>query len=257
MFFQIETTTVCNAACAFCVHKNMKRAKMHMQPDVFEKTVAEIARVSPIDGVTLTGLGETLLDPEIIERIKVIHYVLGRKTPVNIFTNGTNLLKYLDELLYLNVGIVLSLNNLDPEKRKSVMGINPFENGDLEEVLEKAGKYLTISGIVDWGLMEHGEKEIMKETLKERLFLHFVGNWAGKLFDLKFRPVNCCARPFNIVHVLVDGRVALCCFDSEGQVILGNNVIEALQGEKLAYYQEMLETGRRSQLELCRNCTTV
>lgn len=230
---------------------------MHMQPSVFEKTIKDIARVEPLEGIILTGLGETLLDPNILERIKLVRYVLGDKIPITIYTNGTNLKKYLDELMFLDVTIMLSMNSMDSSRRKSVMGIDPFNNGDLEDILKRSNNKFTVSSIVDWGLMDVCDKDLLKEKLGDKLFLHLAGNWAGKLYDLKIVPVSPCARIFGMMFVLVDGRVSLCCLDSEGSVILGNNVIEALQGSLLAHYQEMHETGRRSQLELCRNCTTI
>lgn len=256
MIFQIETTTVCNAACVFCVHKTMKRAKMHMQPSIFEKTITDIARVSPLEGIILTGLGETLLDPDILDRIKLVRCVL-KDIPITIYTNGTNLKKYLDELMFLDVSVMLSMNSLDHGRRKSVMGIDPFSNGDFEDILERSNDKFTISSIVDWGLMDTCDKDMLKEKIGKKLFLHLAGNWAGKLYDLKIVPISPCGRMFGMMFVLVDGRVSLCCLDSEGDVILGNNIIEALQGSMFAHYQEMHQSGRRSQLELCRNCTTI
>ncbi len=256
MFVQIETTTVCNAACVFCVHKDMKRERTHMQQSVFEKTIKDAARIYPLEGITLTGLGETLLDPEILNRINFAKAIVG-DIPISIFTNGTNLEKYLDDLLASNVNITLSLNGVNSEKAKAVMGINVFNDGNLSRIVKKAKDKLTISVVVDWGLIEHGDREVFTEAFGKSVFMHFAGNWAGKLFDIKFKPTKVCCRPFSVLHVLVDGRVALCCFDADGEIILGDNLLDALRSKKLAYVKKMMEDGKRYELPLCGNCTTI
>lgn len=258
MFVQIETTTVCNASCAFCVHKDMKRTRMHMEKDVFENTILDCLRIVPLERICLTGLGETLLDPEILDRIKLIRYYL-EDIPIDLYTNGTNLFKYIDDLILLKVdNIILSLNAVNSEKRKAIMGIDGiFSN--LDEIINKCKNNinLRLSTIVDLGLMECGDVEQLKFRYGDIIFPHLSGNWTGKIFDIKHKPIKSCMRVFAITHVLVDGRVALCCFDSEGDVILGNNLIEALSGDKLKYYQKMMQDGKRYELQLCSNCSTI
>lgn len=258
MFVQIETTTVCNASCAFCVHKDMRRTRMHMDNDVFEKTILDCLRIVPLERICLTGLGETLLDPEILDRIKLIRYYL-KDIPIDLFTNGTNLNKYLDDLIFLKVdSIILSLNAINSEKRKAIMGIDGIFN-DLDNIVNKCKNNinLKLSTIVDLGLMECGDVEELKLKYGDIIFAHLAGNWTGKIFDIKFKPIKSCTRVWFIRHVLVDGRVALCCFDSEGDVILGNNLIEALSGDKLKYYQKMMENKKRYELRLCGRCSTI
>ena len=226
----------------------MKRTKMHMQPSVFYKTIMDAKRIEPLDTVCLTGLGETLLDPDILDRIKFVKHELN-EVPITIFTNGTNLEKYLPDLLKLEVNnIMISINALK------------MFNGIYLDLVKQSNEKtkITISVIVDWGLIDMYDVEKTKETYpRDNLFLHLVGNWTGKLFDLKYRPVRACPRVFDFAHVLVDGRVALCCFDSEGDVILGDNLIDALTGDKLKYYQQMMTDGKRYELPLCGNCTTI
>lgn len=257
MIVQIETTTVCNAACVFCVHKTIKREKTHMQQSVFEETILDCTKIFPLERICLTGFGETLLDPEILNRIKLVKYYL-KDVSIDLFTNGTNLSKYIDDLIFLKVdSIVLSLNAVNSEKRKAIMGIDEIFN-DLDDIIHKCKNKinLTLSVIVDLGLMECGDAEELKYKYGNMMFPHLASNWAGKLFDMKIKPIKPCMRVWTIMHVLVDGRVALCCLDSEGEVILGNNLIEALSGDKLKYYKKMMQYGKRFELPLCGNCST-
>lgn len=255
MFVQIETTTVCNASCTFCVYKNMERTRMHMSKVVFEKTILDCLKIFPLERICLTGLGETLLDPEILDRIKLVRYYL-KDVPIDLYTNGTNLLKYIDSLDVNNV--ILSLNAVNSEKRKAIMGIDGIF-GDLDNIIYKCKNKinLSLSVIVDLGLMECGDVEELKLKYGNIIFPHLGGNWTGKIFNIKFKPVKPCMRVWSVSHVLVDGRVALCCFDSEGDVILGNNLIEALSGDKLKYYQKMMQNEKRYELELCKNCSMI
>lgn len=258
MFVQIETTTICNAACVFCVHRNMKREKTHMQPSIFEKTIKDATRISPLERICLTGLGETLLDPEILDRIKLIRYYL-KDIPIDLYTNGTNLSKYIDDLISLKVdSIILSLNAVNSEKRKSIMGMDGIFD-KLDSIVDRCKNKinLSLSTIVDLGLMECGDVEELKSKYGRLIFAHLGGNWCGKIFDIKHKPVNLCNRIWSLFHVLVDGRVSLCCFDSEGDVILGNDLIEAFESPKLDYYKKMMKSGKRYELELCKDCSMI
>src|SRR3972149_4369448 len=260
MIVQIENTNICNAKCYFCGHKYMKRPQVVMAQDIFEKIINECKGINNIEGVFLTGLGEPLLDPNIVDRVKLIKKTL--RVPVTIYTNGTNIDKYLNDLLGAGLDLLyISLNACTKEKRKEIMGIDNFEQIDkLIRNWNHNKCKIFISSIPDWGLMEVGDCEKMFEMygkFVDEVYYHYAANWAGKIFDLKFIPQNACPRPFSMIHVLNDGRVALCCLDIDGEVILGNNILEAINSEKLKFYRQKMIEGKRSELELCKNCTTV
>ena len=259
MIVQIENTNICNARCVFCGHKYMKRPQKIMEQSIFEKVINECKEIN-IEGVFLTGLGEPLLDPNIVDRVKFIKKKL--KIPVTIYTNGTNLNKYLDDLL--NVGLdmlYISLNAVNKEKREQIMGIDNFDY--LDKLIRNWNHNkckIVISSVSDWGLMEVGDCKMMYEMygkMVDEIYYHYAANWAGKIFDLKFIPKNACPRPFTMIHILNDGRVALCCLDMDGEIILGNSILEAMNSEKLKFYRQKMIEGKRSELELCKNCSTV
>ena len=239
----------------------MKRPQKTMEQNIFEDIINQCMSIkNNLEGIYLTGLGEPLLDLYVVERVKLIKKKLN--LPVTIYTNGTNLDKYLDKLLNIGLDVLyISLNAVNAQKRKEIMGIDGFDYLDnlIKNWNNKKCK-LFISAVPDWGLMERSDCEELFENYRygaDEIYFHYAANWAGKVFDLKFYPQKVCPRPFQMIHVLNDGRIALCCLDLDGEVILGNNIYEALHSEKLNFYRQKMLDGKRSELELCKNCTTV
>lgn len=258
MIIQIENTNICNARCCFCPHKIMRRPKGIMAQSDFENIISDCANY-PIDGVAITGIGETLLDPGIIDKVAISKKKLG--VDVTIYTNGTNLKKYLKDLLKAGLSsLVVSLNAINGEKRKAIMGIDLYD--ELHEIItnwDYSKCRLTVCAIPDMGIMERYDCDGFIEKYGQSItYFHYASNWGGKYnFDLKFKPVNSCPRPFEIFHVNWDGNFVLCCLDYEGKVVLGRTINEVINSEKWNYYRKMLHGGERSQLELCGNCSTV
>lgn len=65
----------------------------------------------------------------------------------------------------------------------------------------------------------------------------------------------------NCLTILVNGDVALCCFDYEGKVILENvrnsTIKEIWNGEKLRNVRESLKNREFEKLPLCANCDVI
>lgn len=256
MILQIENTNICNATCGFCPHKIMKRQKGIMENSVFEKILVDSKKYQ-IDGVAITGIGEPLLDSNIVEKVKIVKKVLN--IPVTIYTNGTNLKKYLKDLLKNGLNsLMISLNAANSEKRKAIMGIDYFD--ELDEIIKNwNGRCdLLVCTIPDMGYMERFDSEEMKKNYGNKVYFHYVSNWGGQYnFDLKFSPTNTCPRPFEMIHVNWDGSFVLCCLDYEGKIQFGKSIQEMINNETWKYYRKMLQENKRSELELCKNCTTV
>ena len=229
-----------------------------MEESVFENILIE-SKKYPIDAVVITGIGEPLLDFGIIEKLKMAKRILD--VAVTIYTNGTNLKKYLKDLLEGGLdSLVISLNTINSEKRKAIMGIDYFD--ELDEIIRNWNNNkcnLTICAIPDMGYMERLDYDAMiKKYGKDKMYFHYVSNWGGQYnFDLKFKPTDACPRPFEIIHVNCDGNFVLCCLDYEGKVSFGKSITEMINNETWKYYRKMLSEGKRSELELCKNCTTV
>src|SRR3972149_3969458 len=88
MQLHLETIAICNAACVFCPYPTMKRPRGTMSMDLFRKIIDEAATISRIEEVCLTGLGEPLLDRQVVERLRYVR----KKMPLiqtTLYTNGS------------------------------------------------------------------------------------------------------------------------------------------------------------------------
>lgn len=253
MDLQIENTTLCNAKCVFCVHKDMKRKKMNMEDSVFEKILEEIEKLKSVfNKAVIAGLGEPMLDPGIFEKIRALKDV---GLPVQVFTNGSGDIKKLAEAGANK--IYLSMNAVDGEKRFGLMGRDSFESLDSIILGWNPGDdcELKINFLLGWGVIEQEDLILAKQKYGDKCRISFISNWAGKIFPLHITPIYFCKRPSEFVHILVDGRISLCCFDSEGEVILGNTIEESILSKKRAMYVDGMKSQKRKELPLCNNCT--
>ena len=65
---QVEITNVCNLSCGMCPRHHVSVPREHMKLTVFRKI---IDRLDGVGEVTLVGLGEPFVHPDIFEAINV------------------------------------------------------------------------------------------------------------------------------------------------------------------------------------------
>lgn len=262
---QIETTNLCNGKCVFCPVPTMKRECGFMTMPLFKKIIDDAVEMDPEMCLPFLN-GEPFLDPLIFDRIAYVNDKLPN-AKVMLYSNG-NLLnaEKARKLSELRVkGINFSINAVSNESRQALMGL------DLDVALENIFRYrmfdptvdLAASMILDPTYVTGFEAEEFKayfsgKGIMPRVFL--PGNWAGKLRPT-FNTRQICCRPESHMTVLIDGRVSLCCFDAEGEVILGDLNTETIKGvwdgERSSAVRKANAEGRRKDLELCSKCTTI
>ncbi len=273
MQLQIETTNRCEAACVFCSYPSMNRAKGTMPMDLFAKIIEDAATIPPIDKVTLTGLGEPLLDKHLMERFRQVrkHMKVGC---LDLYTNGNLLtLDMVREMMGIPVSVIyVSLNAVNERGRMQVMNLDGFNR--LESLLDEAIKEtkdsdtkIVVKSVIATDLMEPGDGDSFMKRWNGSVeqggnaFIHLEGNWAGYTFPLRTRLIKPCMRAIDQIMVLWDGRVSLCCFDGEGDVILGDLKVQSIReiyndGLALKYRGAHMQ-GRRGELKLCSTCTSI
>ena len=271
---QLEVTNVCDAACVFCPYPKMRRPKGTMGMPVFQRIIDEAATIPLIEKVTLTGLGETLLDRYLVARITYARSKLPKGVCIDLYTNGSLLRpKLVDQLIAAGLDIIyVSLNATNAEKRREIMQLDDYDR--VVEYIKYAqaagaGKLqVVVKAIASKDLMEVGEHEQFMEgwggaTDKGgAAYLHLEGNWAGSMGQkMRTKPKSACGRALGQIMVLWDGRVSLCCFDAEGAVILGDlnhqTLREIYSGQLAVGIREAHVTGRRGELPLCATCTAI
>ena len=112
--FQMEITTACSMACAFCGHALSERGARPMDFDLFREAVACVAREELAPAILFSGLGEPLLSPRLEEAVA---WCKAQGLSARIITNGLGLTAARHESL-LAAGVdrlMVSLHNLTPE----------------------------------------------------------------------------------------------------------------------------------------------
>lgn len=273
MQLQIETINVCNADCVFCPYSKMTRDKGTMDLGLFRKIVDEAVTIPQITHVTLTGLGEPLLDRFLVERVRYVRAALP-EAMIDIYTNGSYLRPAMtDALIDAGLSILnVSLCAANADKRVAVMHLSDFDTvvGYIQYAIQAAqvsgSMEVLVTGVQAKDLMEGSEADAFlamwggSHTKGGHAFLHLEGNWAGATWPMRVHMSEPCHRALNIIKVLQDGRMILCSFDAEGAMTYGNlhtqTMREIFNGPvatsvRLAHYE-----GRRAELPLCHNCTS-
>jgi hypothetical protein len=192
---QIEPTTFCDLRCHYCPSKDLVRIRnqerMHMTLDTFGRSLEwcqHFARKGTQADLSLTGIGETLLHPDVLQLAVMAREMLPY-TPINFSTNG---LKLTDELCahFRDHKIMLFISPHRPEKAAWAS--------------ERAAKYGILIGnnfgasvsSFDWaGVVKH-------PVMAPRTVCEWLRDGWG--------------------NVLVDGRMTTCCLDSPALGVVGS-----------------------------------
>ncbi|RPJ54959.1 MAG: radical SAM protein [Acidobacteria bacterium] len=269
---QIETTTYCNSRCVFCPHHKMKRTRESMDMDLFKKIIDEAAALPLISQICLTGLGETLMDKQLLERVD---YVRRRMPTIHLdmFTNGHLFTAELYRELAKRrlTKLYVSLNAVRPEQRKAIMGLSDYDQvvSELRKAiaLKLLATPIVVKAVVNPDLLGGDDITEFERNWNGmyceggNAFLHTEGNWAGDTWRMRTPPTHICTRVMMAIMVLVDGRVAQCCFDTDGRYILGDlrteTIKDVFNSEKATALRLAMSEGRRDEIELCKGCTGI
>lgn len=242
-----------------------------MSMGLFRKIIDEASTIPEINEVCLTGLSESLLDPDLEERVRYTN----EKMPgvfTNVYTNGTYLTpERYEKLQAAGLGMILvSLNAHNAETRKKVMGLDDWETviGNINAAisLEKTCR-VHIRAVCNtdsftpvdssvlyelWGWREHGGRV---QTVRE-------GNWAGDNRTVRvFDPKESCYRALNQIYVTFEGKVTTCCQDPLGKQVFGDlnkqGIREIYNSERYLQFREAHEANEADKYEICKGCTRI
>lgn len=190
---QIELTTRCNLRCHYCPHfPELPRPRVDMSDDTFDATLSLIeyyVRRGTQTELSLTGIGESLLHPKFLSMVARARKAIGTQRQLTITTNGLLLDDALcAELAPFHPAVFVSLHR--PERA----GL----------AVEAAKRHGILAGV-------------------NNSFAIAAFNWAGKQKNwfVSAPRIQCEYLRSGWVAVLVDGRVATCCLDSDGSSVIG------------------------------------
>jgi MoaA/NifB/PqqE/SkfB family radical SAM enzyme len=240
----LELTNHCNLYCTICpVNTTMKRPKAFMDPALFRKVIDE----NPgFDFVLTFQWGEPLLHPQVFE---LVRYAADRGIRPMLTSNGTRLEPERRKAL-LESGlerITFSVDG-DRESHERIRGYSYDRlRADviaLRDDRDRAGSPLKIdvSMVVD-------------ETTEAAIDRYFA-DWRGiadrvqaiPKFVPQERKTACRELWRGTAVVLWDGRVSVCCADSEGAAIIGDAFEKPLQeiwnGEEMRAFRRAHVQGK-------------
>lgn len=237
---RFEVTTKCNYNCIICPREKLTRKKETMSLKTFKFLLDKITAESrQFDTITFPGMGEPLLDKSIDEKIV---YAKKRGFTILILTNGSLLsVERFQELENIGVdSIRVSMYGDTPESYSSVHGVNNsnfFEKvkKNLTRIaeLKKKTKLLLTYNIVN--NVNDSALESWIEYWKDKVDLLEVWrphNWINAKNYRKVQPekMKTCGRPWKTpIQIQVDGTVNMCCFDFNGELLLGDLKLQSLK----------------------------
>ena len=247
----------------------MKREQGTMDMGLFCDIINQ-AKDMKIKRVHLHNYGEPLLDERLAEKIS---YAKSRGMNVKIFTNAS-LLKKEKARKILDAGIDEIKISMDGVTKGTFERIR--KNLKFEDVIEGIENVIKIKGdrqkpFISLVLVSFDEnkKEIsfLKKKWNKRVNSVIVTryhNWAGekqgkeRLLE-KIQKNIPCSRLWKTITVLWNGKVALCCLDYDGQIILGDTSKEPLEkiwhSNNYNKVRMLHQNGLQNKIPLCNVCT--
>ncbi len=238
----IQTTSLCNSSCVFCPYRDVSKefSQGKMEDAVFRKIIEELSEHKEIERVMPYLMNEPLCDKRIIEKI----YLIKKKVPwasTHILTNGINLTEEIGkEIIDSPIDwIGISVHAIREDTYKRITG-----RGDFKEIL------LRITLFIEKALSKRGENFIMINMTRAPGFLveeekeEALNYWKSlgvkrvEYFDMpisragnvkwlpktRHKKIKGCKSIWRneMIHILFDGVVVLCCMDWRREVVLGN-----------------------------------
>lgn len=229
-YLQLELNNTCNAKCKMCNIPNMRRKKGIMRDDLFIKILKEANELG-VEHITPFLHGEPLMRNDFIDKVRDINKYVP-KANIEIFTNADNLDKCIvEELQEINniQRLNLSFPGGTKEAYEKITGLN-FEK--VKSNILNAAKYLKVPIKINMPICEENKHtvsdfyELWIEVDKlDNVSIgtydsyNYMGNIKNSTANKTYEH---CDRIFRSMTVLYNGKVCLCCMDSEGEVILGD-----------------------------------
>lgn len=230
---RFEVTTKCNYNCIICPREKLTRKPETMSYNTFQFLLDKlINESSQFNTIAFPGMGEPLLDESFDEKII---YAKRNGFAVLILTNGSLLtVERFKKLEGMGVdSIRVSMYGDTPESYNLVHGVK--NSGFFERVKDNITKISEIKKqtrlLLTYNIVKNANDSSIEswiEYWKDRSDLLEVWNPHNWVNGRGYRYVQkeklkTCGRPFNTpLQVQVDGTVNMCCFDYNGELLLGD-----------------------------------
>lgn len=272
LIVQLEPSSFCNLHCGNCPSVNLQRKKGFMDMKVYEKVIDGCIALG-VNNVFLSGVGEPILNKLLADQVTYAK-TQGIRT-LDLYTNATLLTPQLSKRL-IQAGLDRLKVSVDAATNETYSKMRP--PGNLEVVEEnlrtlirlkremKSSKpQVTVKFIKE--SRNANEVSLFKRkwrNLADEVYIGFLHNWGGTLTrkGLEWRGGlvrDPCSLVFRMLNVCWDGRVSLCCLDSEAEVVVGDiketSIREIWRSPKLQTIRQAHLDGHLDRIPLCAKCS--
>ena len=282
----IEPVFGCNATCGMCPIDHPTRRKKGMMPlDKYKQLVDKLAPYKDtVKMFDLFGLGEPLLDPQIMERVRYAREAGFRNLS---FSTNAHLLSADKQQALLESGIETLIFSIDGFKAATHEAIRPrtkFDRvvGNCLEMIGRrnAGNYKTRfvvrfvhqpSNAAEWEDYRAFWLSRLSLDRRDVIIRYDVHDWSGQVDgitpnrpDGDIDPIagEPCHHIFEKLVILADGSVALCFEDIlEAQFNFGNvfeeDPIDIFNSPRFNKLRTLHRDGKRGNLNICGHCSVL
>lgn len=238
----ITTIDLCNRSCVFCprhdprVYPNRNLRMTASGAEIIAKRLADIQYTGTI---AISGFGENLLNPEIVDIVRVLRTHNG-KAYIECNTNGDPLnTKLIQDLIEAGLD-VLNINMYDgPDQIK-------YFDEILEGIPEEKYKYRVHWDPKDHGIIFNNRSGLIK--------------WMDDTDTLDNVKNNVCYYPFYKLYIDWNGDVLFCANDWGRERVVGNlmqqPISEVWMSKEMQKVRIRLSKGNRN-LSPCNKCNVI
>jgi radical SAM protein with 4Fe4S-binding SPASM domain len=238
-WIDLNPTELCNRKCVFCPRvdeSEYPNQNLNIDLKLCTKIHDELISIGYKGGIVLSGYGEPMLHPQIMEMVKILGYGIQ----IEIVTNGDTLNVEIIKEIYNNGLDLMVVSMYDGPHQ-----VKHFEKMFYDAKIPKESFILRdrwYASDVDFGV-----------KLTNRAGVVTIGN--QEMVDLK-KPCN---YPFYSMMVDWNGDVMLCVQDWNKKVKMGNiamsSLVDVWNSKSYTKYRRNLAKSRRV-LSPCKECNT-
>ncbi|PIU72257.1 hypothetical protein COS79_03850 [Candidatus Woesearchaeota archaeon CG06_land_8_20_14_3_00_33_13] len=274
----IQTTSYCNANCIICPYGSLvkKQPQGLMDLDTYHKIIDEASSYD-VERILLYLMNEPLMDKDIVSKI---NYAKEKNpnTMVHIVSNGSLLNKKLSidlinsKLDYIEFSVLANRKEsyrkiMHLDFNRTIKGILNFIK--IARMQNKGNDYININITRTPSLLPTEEKDGMinfwrEAGIKNINYFDMPISRAGNVSFLpkvKHNSVKGCESIWanEMMHILYNGDVILCCMDWKREVVLGNikkeSIYQIWNGERYNQIRKMRDGKIESPPSfICKRC---
>jgi radical SAM protein with 4Fe4S-binding SPASM domain len=258
----------------------MKRDKGFMEMPLLREIVEQV-KTHPPKSVGLHLFGESLLHKDLISAMRLIKANL-KETKLLLSTNAF----FLDAAVskgIIDAGLDKIRFSLDGARRPTYEGIR--RGSDFERVVGNVKEFIRIRnqagaaapliqvqmiGMKDTGREARDFRRFWKALLtgRDRVIIQEFMTFAGRVEDrTRFKIASArdrlkrrlpCLRLWKNLVIYWDGRVTACCYDYDGELVIGDvrreSIAEIWNGGRIKSMRQAQLEGRKANFGLCHSC---